>query len=84
MTKIDTILSSAVANLRKNAETQQRIEKKIDQAAALMTAQRTALEDICNSFETEGCEGCGTVDIKVINKARKLLGWNKLDGELKD
>lgn len=38
------------------------------------------LIDICNNFETEGClgEGCGTVDTATINKARKLLGWNKL------
>jgi hypothetical protein len=37
------------------------------------------LKDICNSFETEGCEGCGTVSTTTIDKARVFLGWNKLD-----
>ena len=33
------------------------------------------LEDICNSFETAGCEDCGTVSTETINRAREFLGW---------
>ncbi|MFA5311700.1 MAG: hypothetical protein WC375_00110 [Methanomassiliicoccales archaeon] len=36
------------------------------------------LTEILNSVETEGCDGCGTVDIKVINKGRRFLGWSEL------
>jgi len=38
------------------------------------------LEEICNTFETEGCADCGTVSIDTINKARTLLGWTPLEG----
>lgn len=79
MSKLATLLSSAAANLKKNAEIQQGILKHLDKIAAIMTAQRTVLEDICNAFETGPYEDCGMVDTKTINKARKLLGWKMLD-----
>lgn len=40
---------------------------------------REVLENICNSFETSGCEGCGTVPIEAINQARVLLNWEPLE-----
>ena len=43
-----------------------------------------ALTDIINDFETEGCEGQGTVRISTINKARKLLGMEPLDDTTDD
>ena len=32
-----------------------------------------ALEDIINSFEQAGCDGCGTVSTEVMNRACELL-----------
>ncbi len=42
------------------------------------------LTDIVNDFETEGCEGCGTVQTSTINKARKLLGMKPLEDTTDD
>lgn len=36
------------------------------------------LTDVANDFETEGCEGMGTVSIATMNKIRKALGWELL------
>lgn len=79
MSKIATLLSSASANVKKTAVIQARIEEKLDLVADLVATQHAALVDICNAFETEGCEDCGTVDTETINKARKLLGWKMLN-----
>lgn len=42
------------------------------------TNYKVSLTDIVNSFETEGCEGCGTVPISEINKARVSLRMQTL------
>jgi len=42
------------------------------------------LHDICMSFETEGCEDCGTVSTSEVNKARKFLGWDPIDTDSED
>lgn len=36
------------------------------------------LTELLNSVETEGCDGCGTVGLEVVNKGRRLLGWSEL------
>ncbi len=37
------------------------------------------LTELANDFETEGCQGMGTVSIETMNKVRKVLGWDLLD-----
>jgi len=42
------------------------------------------LEEVANDFETEGCDGCGTLSIKVMNKIHAALGWEPLDDDALD
>lgn len=80
MSKIAKLLSTVKGDVKKTDTIQSRIEQNLDLVADLVAKQHEALVDICNSFETNGCEDCGTVSVDVINKARKLLGWDKLEG----
>lgn len=63
--------------------TQNRLEKHGDQVDDILQGKgsdkkvREILEKICNSFETAGCDGCGTVSTEVIDEARQCLGWEK-------
>ena len=42
------------------------------------------MADLANDFETEGCEGQGTVSIPEMNKVREVLGWNTLGDDEDD
>ena len=42
---------------------------------------RGLLLSVVNAFETEGCDGCGTVDIATINAVREELGMEPLEDE---
>ena len=37
------------------------------------------LTELLNSVQTEGCDGCGTVDLETVNKGRRLLGWSEIE-----
>lgn len=39
---------------------------------------RDLLSEVANSFENEGCDGCGTIEAIVIDKVRLALGWSTL------
>jgi len=52
--------------------------KKLDLEPVVEESARCLLESVCNSFQTAGCDGCGTVSLEVINKIRKILGWELL------
>ena len=41
----------------------------------------TLLREVGNDFETEGCQGCGTVSVTTMNKVRTILGWEPLKEE---
>jgi len=38
------------------------------------------LEELVNDAETEGCEGCATISMAVLNKAKEMLGYDGLRG----
>jgi hypothetical protein len=37
------------------------------------------LTELLNSVQTDGCDGCGTVDLETVNKGRRLLGWQEIE-----
>lgn len=39
---------------------------------------RDLLIEIANDYEDEGCDGCGTISVGVINKVRENLHWDLL------
>ncbi len=43
--------------------------------------EREIITDVCNDFETEGCESMGTVTIETMNRLRALVGFDLLDDE---
>ena len=43
--------------------------------------EREVIEDVCNDFETEGCDGMGTVTIEEMNKLRSLVDFVLLNDD---
>lgn len=48
----------------------------------MTSEEKEIIIDVCNDFETEGCDGCGTVSVEAMNKLRALVGWDSLEGDI--
>lgn len=37
------------------------------------------LSDVASDFEVEGCDGCGTITIQMMNQVHRVLGWKLVE-----